>query len=85
MQETVKNHKLTIENRKSIAVTEVDAVLSFNDTKITLGLLGGTKVTVTGSGLKIVGFSKADGTFWATGTVTGVAYGGKSLVQKFFK
>ena len=63
MQETLKNHKLTIENRKSIAVTEVDAVLSFNDTKITLGLVGGTKVTVTGACLKIVGFSKADGTF----------------------
>jgi len=47
--------------------------------------VGGGKVTATGSGLKIVGFSKADGTFLATGEIAGVAYGAKSLMQKFFR
>lgn len=85
MQEKRENHRLIIDNQKSISVTDVDSVLSFNESKITLHLLGGGKVMVVGSDLKIVGFSKADGTFLATGEVTGVTYGGKSLVQKLFK
>ena len=85
MQEQTKNHHLIIDNQKCVSVTEVDSVLSFNESKITLRLLCGGKVVVTGSGLKIEGFSKADGTFLATGEVTGVTYGGKSLAQKLFK
>ncbi|MBR2904248.1 MAG: YabP/YqfC family sporulation protein [Clostridia bacterium] len=85
MQEQTKNHRLIIDNKKSVEMTGVESVLSFNDTKIVLALVGGGKVTATGSGLKIVGFSKADGTFLATGEIAGVAYGAKSLMQKFFR
>ena len=85
MQEQVKNHKLTIDNLRSVSLTEVDGVVAFNENKITLLLQGGTRVCVTGNGLKIVGFSKTDGTFLATGEVTGVQYGGKTFVQKLFK
>ena len=85
MQEQRKNHRLIIDNQNSVSVTDVDSVLSFNDTKINLCLVGGGKISVIGSGLKIVGFSKADGTFLATGQVIGVTYGAKSLVQKLFK
>ena len=85
MQEQSKNHHLIIDNQKSVSVTDVDSVLSFNENKITLRLLGTGKLVVTGNGLKIVGFSEAEGTFLATGEVTGVTYGGKSLAQKLFK
>ena len=85
MQEKTTNHKLTIDNLRSVSLTEVDGVLAFNENKITLLLQGGIRVCVTGNALKIVGFSKTDGTFLATGEVAGVQYGGKSFVQKLFK
>lgn len=85
MQERSKNHKLIVDNRQGVSATDVDAVLSFNENKISLRLLDGTKATVTGGGLKIIGFSKTDGTFLATGEIASIVYGGKSLVQKLFK
>ena len=66
------NHKLTIETRKSVALTEVDGVLAFNENKITLALRDGTRVQVGGSGLKIVDFSKTDGNFLAVGEIVSV-------------
>ncbi len=84
MQEQ-QHHQVIIDNRKSIRVTAVDGVLAFNESKISLGLLGGNKLTVTGNGLKIVGFSKEEGTFFATGEVAGILYGGKNLLQKLLK
>ena len=80
------SHSLTIEQRKSISVSGVDSVKSFSESKIELSLLGGnTRLIVTGSGLKITGFSKTSGAFTAEGTVTGISYGGKSLAARIFK
>ncbi len=79
------NHKLTVEARKSVTLTEVDGVLAFNENKITLVLRDGTRVHVGGNGLKIVGFSKADGNFLAVGEISSVQYGGKTFMQKLFK
>ena len=79
------SHSLTIEQRKSISVSGVDSVKSFSESKIELSLLGGnTRLIVTGSGLKITGFSKTNGTFTATGTIESVRYGG-SLRSKLFR
>ena len=50
-----------------------------------LTLLGGERMSVIGSGLKITGFSKANGTFTAEGDVMGISYGGKSLAARIFK
>ncbi|MBQ5926423.1 MAG: YabP/YqfC family sporulation protein [Clostridia bacterium] len=76
---------MTIEQRKSISVSGVDSVKSFSESKIELSLLGGnTRLIVTGSGLKITGFSKTNGTFTATGTIESVRYGG-SLRSKLFR
>lgn len=85
MQQTENNHQLIIDKQTEITVTDVESVLAFNDTKITLSLLGGTRLSVSGNDLKISGFSKSSGTFAATGKILGVAYGGKSFVQKLFK
>lgn len=84
MQEN-KNHLVTIEQRKLINVSGVESVSAFSEVKIVLTLVGGDKMHVAGSGLKIIGFSKTNGTFTAEGTISGVSYGGKSFASKLFK
>ncbi len=83
MQEN--KHSVIIEQRKQLTVSAVESVVAFSEVKIILSLLGGERLTVIGSGLKITGFSKTSGTFVAEGTITGVQYGGKSLVSRIFK
>ncbi len=78
-------HSVTIEQRKNLTVTAVESVVAFSEVKILLSLVGGEKMTVMGSELKITGFSKTNGTFVAEGTVVGISYGGKSVVARIFK
>ncbi len=78
-------HSVIIEQRKSLTVTAVEGVVAFSEVKIILSLVGGERLTAVGSGLKISGFSKANGTFSAEGTITGVSYGGKSALARIFK
>ena len=86
MQENhIVKHSVTIEQRKNLAVTAVESVISFSEAKILLSLVGGERMSVIGSGLKITGFSKTSGAFTAEGTVTGISYGGKSIVARIFK
>ena len=85
MQETTKNHLVIIERQKSISVNGVASVLAFSETKITLSLVGGTKMFVAGSALKISGFSEANGTFNAVGEISGISYGGKGFASKLFR
>ena len=68
-----------------MSVSAVESVVAFSEVKIVLALMGGGKVNVVGSGLKITGFSKASGSFTAEGTVTGITYGGKGFAAKIFK
>lgn len=79
------NHIITIERRKNISITGVENVTAFSEVKITLTLIGGERLYVAGSGLKIGGFSKTNGTFNAEGTVTGVSYGGKGFASRLFR
>lgn len=83
MQENI--HSIQMEQRKKISVSAVESVISFSEVKIVLALLGGERLTIIGTELKINGFSKANGNFSAEGTVVSVAYGGKSFVSKLFK
>ncbi len=83
MQEN--NSIITIEKKKSIHITAVESVLSFSEVKISLILQGGEKLTVVGTELKIVAFSKTNGSFLAEGAVTGVNYGGKGFSAKLFR
>ena len=84
MQENSK-HSVIIEQRKNITVSGVESVAAFSEIKIVLTLIGGEKMHVAGTGLKIVGFSKTNGTFNAEGTISGVSYGGKSFASKLFR
>ena len=80
-----KNHSVIIEQRKHITVNGVESVTAFSEVKIVLALLGGEKIHVVGSNLKITGFVKASGVFTAEGTISGVSYGGKSFAAKLFR
>ncbi len=84
MQEN-NQHSVQIERRKTIAVSGVESVTAFSEVKIVLKLIGGEKMHVVGTGLKIDAFSKTNGTFVAEGTVSGVSYGGKSFAAKLFR
>lgn len=84
MQENNK-HSVILEQKKNLTVSGVESVSSFSEAKIVLALLGGERMQVVGSGLKITGFSKASGSFTAEGEVMGVSYGGKSLASRIFK
>ena len=83
MQES--KHSVTIEQRKNLTITAVESVVAFSEVKIILALLGGERMSVIGSGLKISGFSKSNGTFSAEGKITSVSYGGKTVVARIFK
>lgn len=78
-------HQITVTQKRDVAVTGVDGVLAFSESKITLSLKGGGKLFVAGNGLKIAGFSKESGVFTASGNVVGVSYGGKSFAAKLFR
>lgn len=80
-----ENHSVIIEQRKKISVSGVESVKAFSEVKITLVLIGGEKLHVAGTDLKITGFVKANGTFTAEGKVTGVSYGGKTFAYKLFR
>lgn len=79
-------HILTVENRKRLSVTQVEAVESFSPTQLVLIYVGG-KIVVTGSDMKITSFSKSSGSFSANGTITSVKYmqKGVGLRQKLFR
>ena len=83
MQEN--KHSVTIEQRKSLTVSGVESVVAFSEMKIVLALIGGGRMTVVGTNLKITGFSKANGSFVADGSVSSVSYGAKSLTSRLFK
>ncbi len=84
MQENQK-HSIVIDQRKNLTISGVESVIAFSEVKITLSLLDGERMHIVGTDLKIVGFSKTNGTFSAEGTIISVAYGGKSLAAKIFK
>lgn len=86
MQENERNnHSVQIERRKNITVSGVESVAAFSQVKIVLKLLGGERLFVVGTDMKITGFSKTNGTFTAEGSVSGISYGGKSFASKLFR
>ena len=83
MQEN--KHSVILEQKKLLTVNGVESVSAFSEAKITLALLGGERMCVIGTGLKITGFSKSSGVFNAEGSVLGISYGGKGLAARIFK
>lgn len=84
--EQTEQHILTIENRKRITATQIEAVEAFSSTQLVLSYAGG-RIIVGGSDMKITAFSKSSGSFSASGTINSVKYaqGAGGLRQKLFK
>lgn len=78
-------HSILLEQRKNLTINGVESVVSFSEVRIQLSLIGGEKMSIIGTDLKISGFTKASGSFTAEGEVTGIHYGGKSFAAKIFK
>lgn len=81
-----ENHGLNIEQCKKVTATGIISVDAFSDKQIVLSYAGG-KIVVSGSGMKIAGFSKTSGSFSAAGEIYGAKYikKGGSLKQKLFR
>ncbi len=81
-----EGHNLSVEQCRRITASAISSVDSFSDKQIVLSYSGG-RILVTGSGMKIVNFSKTSGAFSATGDIYGVKYmqKGMSVRQKLFK
>lgn len=71
-------HSLNIEQCKKITATAIDSVDAFSDRQIILSYPSG-RIIVVGSGMKIVGFSKSNGSFAASGQIESVRYAGKGV------
>ena len=83
--EQAEEHTLSIENRKRINATKIEAVSSFSASQIVL-LCNGGKIVVSGSDMKITAFSKSSGQFTAQGNIDGVKYSnGSSGLKGLFK
>lgn len=74
--EEARQQTVMIEGQKKISLTGVESVDGFTAQQIALTLTGG-RAHITGDELKIAGFSKQDGSFTATGKITGVRFGAK--------
>ena len=85
MEET-QGHIISIENRKRLTATQIEAVEAFSATQLVLSYAGG-RIIVTGSDMKITQFSKSTGAFSANGLFAAVKYAqkGGSLKQRLFK
>ena len=71
-------HSINIESCKKITATAIESVDAFSDKQIILSYSAG-RIVVAGNGMKIVGFSKAGGSFSATGDIISVRYIGKGM------
>ncbi|MDE7162699.1 MAG: sporulation protein YabP [Clostridia bacterium] len=81
-----ESHLISIENRKRLTATQIEAVEAFSPTQLVLSYAGG-RIIVAGSDMKITSFSKSNGGFSASGTFTSVKYAqkGMGLKQKLFR
>ena len=75
MQTPSKQSILTLEDRARLSLTGVEKVDSFSDRLIRL-TVGGKKVRIEGSRLKVLAFSEGSGNFLAAGVVDAVRFGG---------
>lgn len=81
-----EGHIVSIENRKRLTATQIEAVEAFSATQLVLVYAGG-RIIISGSEMKITAFSKSTGAFAANGVFSAVKYAqkGTGLRQKLFK
>ncbi len=82
----IETDKMTLDGRKRLTMTNVDGVDGFSEQCLKL-TVGGNRVTVNGSGIKITAFNKATGNLTADGEFDEIKYCGKKtpFVKRLFK
>ena len=69
----VKNHLLTLDNRRRAALTGVSEVLGFDENQVSLMTENG-EVTLTGEGLHVTKLMLEEGQLAVEGKIDGVIY-----------
>lgn len=69
----VKNHLLTLDNRRRAALTGVSEVLGFDENQVSLMTESG-EVTLTGEGLHVTKLMLEEGQLAVEGKIDGVIY-----------
>lgn len=78
--------KLTLEGQKRLNMSGVDSVDGFSEQLLKL-TVGGSKVIVSGNGIKITAYSKGTGNLTADGKITSIKYDYKKspFLKRVFK
>ncbi len=81
-----ESDKLSLEGRKKLTMSGVEAVDGFTDQALRL-TVGGSKVIVQGENLKITAYNKATGALSADGIISEIKYAGKKapFLKRIFK
>jgi|GEM_PF-737566 len=82
----LNNHKLVLDNRKSLSITGITKVESVNETHAE-AQVGEVALSVVGKGLHIVKFDVEQGILELEGAIDGIKYMGekKSVLKRIFK
>jgi len=85
-QTTMVNANLTLDNRKRLSMTGVDAVDGFSEEYLKL-TVAGDKVLINGEKIKITAYNKMNGNLSAEGKFIEIKYIGKKvpLLKRIFK
>ena len=86
MQNQIENDKLTLDGRKKLTMSGVEAVDSFSQTSLKLTVSGKT-VLILGENIKIDSYNKMSGSLSATGLFAEIKYGKtkQPFVKRIFK
>lgn len=84
--EELNSYVLTIEDRQKLSLSGVSSVDGFSSNQINVSLKS-CKVVILGENLKIVNFSKSNGSFSAIGTINSIKYLSSSdkFIKKLFR
>ena len=82
-----KTHSISLEGQKKICVTAVSEVESITAESIRLIIVGGKRLLISGSNLKMGAFSKQNSTFSAEGIINEIKYSGQktTFLKKILK
>ena len=85
-QGLIEAEKVTLEARKKLTMTCVEAVDAFTAQRLTL-TVAGKSVNVLGEGIKITAFNKASGCLTAEGSFSEIKYNATKVpfIKKIFK
>ena len=86
MQQSMELERLILEGRKRLSMSGVESVDGFSSQQIKLSV-GGNKVIILGSEMKITAFNKGNGNLSAEGSFQSIRYDVKKgpIIKRIFK